>query len=106
MRNSLKKRLFAHLYSILVISCTFGLVQKKNSPQKVSRFTPLNRYYIIIDEVFFDNFLVIIYLLVVCNATNNGDCPQLLGKLISAPELSKHLTTSQCPDIDATNNGD
>jgi hypothetical protein len=27
--NSLKKRLFAHLYSILVISCTFGLVQKK-----------------------------------------------------------------------------
>ena len=30
MRNSLKKRLFAHLYSILVISCTFALVQKKN----------------------------------------------------------------------------
>ena len=26
------------------------------SPQKVSRFAPLNRYYIIIDEVFFDNF--------------------------------------------------
>ena len=36
------------------------------SPQKVSRFAPLNRYYITIDEVFFDNFLVIIYLLVVC----------------------------------------
>ena len=36
------------------------------SPRKVSRFAPLNRYYIIIDEVFFDNFLVIIYLLVVC----------------------------------------
>jgi hypothetical protein len=35
------------------------------SPQKVSRFAPLNRYYILIDEVFFDNFLVIIYLLVV-----------------------------------------
>ena len=34
-------------------------------PRKVSRFAPLNRYYIIIDEVFFDNFLVIIYLLVV-----------------------------------------
>jgi hypothetical protein len=91
MRNSLKKRLFAHLYSILVISCTFALVQKKNlftvlvwffvnfakaflsqlseriqvvSPRKVSRFAPLNCYYIIIDEVFFDNFLVIIYLLV------------------------------------------
>jgi hypothetical protein len=31
MRNSLKKRLFAHLYSILVISCTFGLVQKKTT---------------------------------------------------------------------------
>ena len=30
MRDSLKKRLFAHLYSILVISCTFALVQKKN----------------------------------------------------------------------------
>ena len=29
MRNSLKKRLFAHLYSILVISCTFALVPKK-----------------------------------------------------------------------------
>ena len=36
------------------------------SPRKVSRFAPLNRYYIIIDEVFLDNFLVIIYLLVVC----------------------------------------
>ena len=36
------------------------------SRQKVSRFAPLNRYYITIDEVFFDNFLVIIYLLVVC----------------------------------------
>ena len=35
------------------------------SPRKVSRFGPLNRYYIIIDEVFFDNFWVIIYLLVV-----------------------------------------
>jgi hypothetical protein len=33
------------------------------SPRKVSWFAPLNRYYIIIDEVFFDNFLVIIYLL-------------------------------------------
>jgi hypothetical protein len=26
--------------------------------------------------------------------------------LISDRELSKHLTTSQCPDIDATNNSD
>ena len=34
------------------------------SPRKVSRFAPHNRYYIIIDEVFFDNFLVIMYLLV------------------------------------------
>jgi hypothetical protein len=31
MRISLKKRLFVHLYSILVISCTFALVQKKNN---------------------------------------------------------------------------
>ena len=36
------------------------------SPRKVSRFASLNRYYIMIDEVFFDNFLVIMYLLVVC----------------------------------------
>ena len=36
-----------------------------DSPRKVSRIAPLNRYYIIIDEIFFDNFLVIIYLLVV-----------------------------------------
>ena len=34
MRNSLKKRLFAHLYSILVISCTFALVQKKKLQEK------------------------------------------------------------------------
>ena len=31
----------------------------------MSRFAPLNRYCIIIDEVFFDNFLLIIYLLAV-----------------------------------------
>jgi hypothetical protein len=38
------------------------------SSQKVGRFAPLNPYndYIILDEVFFDNFLAIIYLLVVC----------------------------------------
>ena len=36
------------------------------SPRKVSRFAPLNCYYIIIDEVFFDNFLIIIYLLASC----------------------------------------
>jgi hypothetical protein len=36
---------------------------------------------------------------------NNGDCPCLSHKLISAPELSKHLTTSQYPEIDAANNG-
>ena len=38
----------------------------------MSRFAPLNRYYVIIDEVFFDNFLVIIYLLIVCKKTNNS----------------------------------
>ena len=36
------------------------------SPRKVSRFAPLNCYYIIIDEVFFDNFSIIIYLLASC----------------------------------------
>jgi hypothetical protein len=59
MRNSLKKRLFAHLSPI---TCSPRVV----SPRKVNRFVPLNHYYIIIDEVFFDNFLLIIYLLVVC----------------------------------------
>ena len=34
------------------------------SPRKVNRFVPLNRYYIIIDEVFFDKCFVIIYLYV------------------------------------------
>ena len=29
------------------------------SPQKVSRFAPLNRYYIAIDEVFFGNYCFI-----------------------------------------------
>jgi hypothetical protein len=43
-----------------------------DSPRKVSRFAPLNRYYIIIDEIFFDNFLEIIYLLVVCKKNNNS----------------------------------
>ena len=42
------------------------------SPRKVSRFAPLNRYYIIIEEIFFDNFLEIIYLLVVCKKNNNS----------------------------------
>jgi hypothetical protein len=42
------------------------------SPRKVSRFAPLNRYYIIIHEVFFDNFGVIIYLLVICKKNNNS----------------------------------
>jgi hypothetical protein len=42
------------------------------SPRKVSRFAPLNCYYIIIDEVFFDNFLEIIYLLVVCKKKFNS----------------------------------
>ena len=36
------------------------------SPRKVSRFAPLNCYYIIIDEVFLDNFFIIIYLLASC----------------------------------------
>jgi hypothetical protein len=34
------------------ITCSLRVV----SPRKVNRFAPLNRYYIIIDEVFFDNF--------------------------------------------------
>jgi hypothetical protein len=38
------------------------------------------------------------------DATNNGDCPQLLRKLIPAPALSKHSTTSLCPCFDDINN--
>jgi ankyrin repeat protein len=37
---------------------------------------------------------------------NNGDLPSWSHKLISAPELSKHLTTSHSPLHDAINNGD
>jgi ankyrin repeat protein len=37
---------------------------------------------------------------------NYGDIPCSLHKLISAPELSKHLTTSQCPCSDAVKIGD
>ena len=65
---------------------TFALYVKKNPgrfapiiclprvvlPRKVSRFAPLNHYNIIIDEIFFDNFLEIIYLLVVCKKNNNS----------------------------------
>ena len=48
------------------------LRKQERRVQKVSRFAPLNRYYIIIDEVFFYNFLVIIYLLVVYKTNNNN----------------------------------
>jgi hypothetical protein len=41
-----------------------------DSPWVVS--PPINCYYIIIDEVFFDNFWEIIYLLVVCKKNNNS----------------------------------
>jgi hypothetical protein len=37
-------------------------------------------------------------------ASCKGECAS--RKLISAPELIKYLTTSQCPCIDAVNNGD
>ena len=50
----------SHLISLI----TLVVSPRVDSPRKVNRFAPLNRYYIIIDEVFFDNFLVIIYLLV------------------------------------------
>ena len=57
----------AHLY-LPKLPLNYPLVRRIRvvSPRKVSRFAPLNHYYIIIDEVFFDNFLEIIYLLVVC----------------------------------------
>jgi hypothetical protein len=61
-------------YECTVVGVDFKTFYVKNpgrfapitcSPRKVSQFAPLNGY-IIIDEIFFDNFLVIIYLLVVC----------------------------------------
>ena len=63
----------AHLY-LPKLPLNYPLVRRIRvvSPRKVSRFAPLNRYYIIIDEVFFDNFLEIIYLLVVCKKNNNS----------------------------------
>ena len=42
------------------------------SPRKVSRFVPLNRYYIIIDEVFFDNFFYN-YLFISCMQKKNNN---------------------------------
>ena len=72
------------LYQNYVEKCMGKKLQKKRgwgnvgrfdritcSPRKVSRFAPLNRYYVIVDDVFFDNFLVIIYLLVVYKKNNN-----------------------------------
>jgi hypothetical protein len=40
------------------------------------------------------------------DASNNGDLPSWSYKMISAPELSKHLTTSHSPLHDAINNGE
>jgi ankyrin repeat protein len=37
----------------------------------------------------------------VLSRTYNGDCPNLSRKFIYTPELSKHLTTSICPWLDA-----
>jgi hypothetical protein len=44
---------------LVVARGSTGLVPGRFA-RKVSRFVPLNRYYILIDEVFFENFLVII----------------------------------------------
>ena len=51
------------------------------SPRKVSRFAPLNCYFIILDGVFFDNFLVIIYLLVVYKKYMKPARPWMLAHL-------------------------
>ena len=59
--------IFSHICKFILFTCS----PRVDSPRKVSRFAPLNRYYIIIDEVFFDTFLVIIYLLVVCKKKKN-----------------------------------
>ena len=67
-------------YEFTVVGVDFKTFYVKNpgrfapitcSPRKVSQFAPLNGY-IIIDEIFFDNFLVIIYLLVVCKKKKNN----------------------------------
>ena len=59
------------------------------SPRKVSRFASLNRYYIIIDEVFLDNFLVIIDLLVVCKKKIIHSFWSTLSKISSETFLAK-----------------
>ena len=64
-RNSISSDYFCgHLYNMGIYLRNPGRFAPMTcSPRKVSRFAPLNCYYIIIDEVFFDNFLIIIYLL-------------------------------------------
>jgi hypothetical protein len=61
-----------------------------DSPRKVSRFAPLNCYYIIIDEVFFDNFLIIIYLLASCCGFTY--CYRFSDIAISSVNLFIHMT--------------
>jgi hypothetical protein len=63
---STKQTMTSHLISLI----TLVVSPRIDSLRKVNRFAPINRYYIIIDEVFFDNFLVIIYLLV-CKKNNS-----------------------------------
>ena len=58
------------VYTVKSQKCVYLKGIRVVSPRKVSRFAPLNRYYIIKDEVFFDYFLEIIYLLVVCKKNN------------------------------------
>ena len=80
---------------VQIISCIPALLHNQNWYRVVSprltvrpgRFAPLNRYYIIIDEVFFDNFLVIIYLLVVYKKNNNI-------KIIKIDDKQTELTSS------------
>jgi hypothetical protein len=55
--TTIASRSLSYIERIRVVS------PRVDSPQKVSRFAPLNRYYMIIDVVFFANFLVIVYLL-------------------------------------------
>ena len=78
------------IWGIQVVSPRWPVRPGSFRPRKVSRFAPLNCYYIIIDEVFFDNFLIIIYLLASCCGFTY--CYRFSDIAISSVNLFIHMT--------------
>ena len=82
------------VYTVKSQKCVYLKGIRVVSPRKVSRFAPLNRYYIIKDEVFFDYFLEIIYLLVVCKKKQYIHFGLLSSKISSETFLAKFTKTT------------